>query len=76
MFIMEGDTPSFLGLIPNGLNAQDKPDWGGWGGRYLLRQSVGEPQDLDAGRRRLHAHHQRRHGRWPYQRSGDHLALA
>jgi DNA-dependent RNA polymerase auxiliary subunit epsilon len=34
---MEGDTPSFLGLIPNGLNAPDHPDWGGWGGRYVLR---------------------------------------
>lgn len=34
---MEGDTPSFLGLIPNGLNAPEHPDWGGWGGRYVLR---------------------------------------
>jgi len=34
MFIMEGDTPSYLGLIPNGLNAPEHPDWGGWGGRY------------------------------------------
>lgn len=34
---MEGDTPSFLGLIPNGLNAPERPDWGGWGGRYSLR---------------------------------------
>lgn len=33
---MEGDTPSFLWLIPNGLNAPDHPDWGGWGGRYKL----------------------------------------
>jgi hypothetical protein len=33
---MEGDTPSFLGLIPNGLNAPEHPDWGGWGGRYAL----------------------------------------
>jgi hypothetical protein len=33
-FIMEGDTPSFLGLIDNGLNAPEHPDWGGWGGRY------------------------------------------
>lgn len=33
---MEGDTPSFLGLIPNGLNAPEHPDWGGWGGRYEL----------------------------------------
>jgi hypothetical protein len=34
---MEGDTPSFLGLIPNGLNVPERPDWGGWGGRYALR---------------------------------------
>jgi len=34
---MEGDTPSFLGLIPNGLNVPERPDWGGWGGRYELR---------------------------------------
>ncbi|HEU4654749.1 MAG TPA: DUF1593 domain-containing protein, partial [Steroidobacteraceae bacterium] len=31
---MEGDTPSFLGLIPNGLNVPDSPNFGGWGGRY------------------------------------------
>ncbi|MCF3648816.1 DUF1593 domain-containing protein [Synoicihabitans lomoniglobus] len=31
---MEGDTPAFLGLLPNGLNVPDRPDWGGWGGRY------------------------------------------
>jgi hypothetical protein len=31
---MEGDTPSFLGLIDNGLHAPEHPDWGGWGGRY------------------------------------------
>ena len=34
---VEGDTPSFLSLIPNGLNAPEHPDWGGWGGRYELR---------------------------------------
>ena len=33
-YAMEGDTPSWLALIPNGLNAPDHPDWGGWGGRY------------------------------------------
>ena len=33
---MEGDTPSWLGLIPNGLNAPEHPNWGGWGGRYEL----------------------------------------
>jgi hypothetical protein len=31
---MEGDTPSWLSLIPNGLNSPEHPDWGGWGGRY------------------------------------------
>jgi len=41
-FIMEGDTPSFLGLIDNGLNAYRRPDWGGWGGRYIYRQPYGE----------------------------------
>ena len=34
---MEGDTPAYLSLIPNGLNAPEHPDWGGWGGRYQLR---------------------------------------
>jgi hypothetical protein len=33
---MEGDTPSWLSLIPNGLNEAEHPDWGGWGGRYEL----------------------------------------
>lgn len=33
---MEGDTPAYLSLIPNGLNEPEHPDWGGWGGRYEL----------------------------------------
>jgi hypothetical protein len=33
---MEGDTPSWLNLIPNGLHNPEHPDWGGWGGRYEL----------------------------------------
>jgi hypothetical protein len=33
-YIMEGDTPSFLSLIPNGLGSPERPDWGAWGGRY------------------------------------------
>ncbi len=45
-FIMEGDTPSFLGLIPNGLNAPEHPNWGGWGGRYILRQPYGETRSI------------------------------
>jgi hypothetical protein len=31
---MEGDTPSFLFLIDNGLGDPEHPDWGSWGGRY------------------------------------------
>jgi len=46
MFIMEGDTPSFLGLIPNGLNMPEQPGWGGWGGRYVLRQPSGESRAI------------------------------
>jgi Protein of unknown function (DUF1593) len=42
MFIMEGDTPSYMGLIDNGLSAYQRPDWGGWGGRYVYRQPYGE----------------------------------
>jgi hypothetical protein len=33
-YAMEGDTPSFLSLINNGLNVPERPDFGGWGGRY------------------------------------------
>ncbi|MBX2840749.1 MAG: DUF1593 domain-containing protein [Flammeovirgaceae bacterium] len=33
---VEGDTPAFLSLIPNGLNVPEHPEWGGWGGRYEL----------------------------------------
>ena len=33
-YSMEGDTPSYLGLIRNGLNEMEHPNWGGWGGRY------------------------------------------
>ncbi len=46
LFIMEGDTPSYLGLIDNGLNAYRRPDWGGWGGRYVYRQPYGEPHAI------------------------------
>ena len=35
---MEGDTPSFLSLIQNGLNNAEHPEWGGWGGRYELNK--------------------------------------
>ncbi len=32
--LKEGDTPSFNGLLPNGLNISERPDWGGFGGRF------------------------------------------
>jgi hypothetical protein len=35
---MEGDTPSWLALVPNGLNEPEHRDWGSWGGRYELYQ--------------------------------------
>lgn len=35
-YLMEGDTPSFMNLINNGLSDPERPDWGGWGGRYEL----------------------------------------
>ncbi|MFK8113131.1 MAG: nucleoside hydrolase-like domain-containing protein [Rubripirellula sp.] len=45
---LEGDTPAFLGLIPNGLNVPARPDWGGWGGRYELSQPTDE--EIQVGR--------------------------
>jgi hypothetical protein len=45
-FIMEGDTPSFLGLTDNGLNSYRNPSWGGWGGRYVYRQPRAEAHPL------------------------------
>ncbi|SPO07388.1 uncharacterized protein DNG_10082 [Cephalotrichum gorgonifer] len=33
-FIVEGDTPSLLYLIPNGLSDPEYPEWGSWGGRF------------------------------------------
>jgi hypothetical protein len=40
--IHEGDTPSFLGLIDNGLASAMSPAFGGWGGRYVWRTFYGE----------------------------------
>ena len=40
---MEGDTPSWLSLIPNGLNDPEHPNWGGWGGRYELYRPEFDP---------------------------------
>ena len=35
-YLMEGDSPTFMFLISNGLGNPEHPDWGGWGGRYEL----------------------------------------
>jgi hypothetical protein len=41
VFIPEGDTPTFLNLIQNGLTDPCCPEWGGWGGRYNLTDLTG-----------------------------------
>ena len=52
--IHEGDTPSFLNLIDNGLAGAMSPAYGGWGGRYVWRTPRGEAAGvLDPGRRLL-----------------------
>jgi hypothetical protein len=33
----EGDTMTFLYLVPTGMNDPDQPTWGSWAGRYGLR---------------------------------------
>lgn len=43
---VEGDTPSFLGLVPNGLNEPEHPDWGGWGGRYEFYLPEFKPKSM------------------------------
>jgi hypothetical protein len=35
-FLMEGDTPTFLYLMNNGLGSPEHPEYGSWGGRYEL----------------------------------------
>lgn len=45
-YIMEGDTPSFLGLINNGLGWPINPGYGGWGGRYAFYQCYGETRPI------------------------------
>ena len=46
LFIMEGDTPSYMNLLGNGLSSYQRPDWGGWGGRYVYRQPRGETHPI------------------------------
>lgn len=37
----EGDTPSFLYCLDNGLNVPEHPDYGGWGGRFTTEPVAG-----------------------------------
>ena len=41
-FITEGDSPSFLWLIHNGLNDFEHIEYGSWGGRYTLQKLADE----------------------------------
>ncbi len=45
-YIMEGDTPSYLGLINRGLGWEQSPANGGWGGRYTYFQVAGESHPI------------------------------
>ncbi|MDP6045429.1 MAG: DUF1593 domain-containing protein [Phycisphaerae bacterium] len=45
-YIMEGDTPSYLNLIDNGLGGEVRPDYGGWGGRYKLSTPPGQTRPI------------------------------
>jgi len=35
LYIPEGDTPTFLYLVQNGLGISEFPEYGSWGGRYM-----------------------------------------
>jgi hypothetical protein len=42
-YLMEGDTPSYFHVLPNGLTDPEHPNWGGWGGRYELYTPAFKP---------------------------------
>ena len=45
--VKEGDSPSYFHLLAPGLNDPERPEWGGWGGRFE-RMSVDRPRFVDA----------------------------
>lgn len=45
-YIMEGDTPSYLGLVEHGLGWAHSPSYGGWGGRYALDKPGAETRPI------------------------------
>ena len=79
-FLMEGDTPSFLYLINNGLGDPEHPDWGSWGGRYELYTPRMRKWFYEAGNAPVLERHGRRGARRrrqvAHQQQGDDLALA
>ncbi|HLB72734.1 MAG TPA: nucleoside hydrolase-like domain-containing protein, partial [Sedimentisphaerales bacterium] len=40
--VKEGDTPSFLYVLPDGLSDPQHPEWGNWGGRFQRSGRGGE----------------------------------
>lgn len=40
-YIMEGDSPSLMYTMQNGLNVPEHPEYGSWGGRYTLADISG-----------------------------------
>jgi hypothetical protein len=38
----EGDTPTFLYLVPTGMNDPEQPTWGSWAGRYGRNEAYGD----------------------------------
>lgn len=41
IWAIEGDSPSFMYVIDNGLNHPEQLDWGGWGGRFASCREAG-----------------------------------
>ncbi|RDW87849.1 hypothetical protein BP5796_03543 [Coleophoma crateriformis] len=58
-FIMEGDTPTFLYLIQNGLGSPENPQWGSWGGRYVITDIGGAAKHYSDARDRVVGHNGR-----------------
>lgn len=40
VYLFEGDSPSLLYLIPNGLGSPEHPEYGSWGGRFNPSRSI------------------------------------
>ncbi len=53
---VEGDTPSFLYVLPNGLNDPERPGHGGWGGFYVRGIGPDEKTEAWVNQRGLPAH--------------------